>query len=299
MSAERLPLLAAFARVARHGSFTRAAAELGISPSALSQKIRVLEAAIGVRLFYRTTRRVALTEAGQQLLGRVEPALEEISTALQALDEVRGRPTGQLRISAPRSAALHLFAPAIAGFCDAYPDIRLELIASDSMIDIISNGFDAGIRLSERLAQDMVAVPISGPQRIVVVGTPGYLKRRGTPHTPHDLHEHTCISFRYPTSGALYHWEFEKDGSALKIDVNGPLIVDDLDVALAAAREHLGLACAFEHAVRDDLRERRLASVLDDWCPAFPGFFLYYDSRRQIPLKLRVFRDFLQSRLRV
>jgi DNA-binding transcriptional LysR family regulator len=293
---EQLPAVAAFARVAQLASFSKAAATLGVSPSALSQTIRALEARLGIRLLNRTTRRVGVTEAGALFLQRVLPALEQFTAAFSELDALRGTPTGTLRISLPRIAMTTVVAPMLREFCDAYPQIRLELIADDRFVDLISEGFDAGIRLGERLAQDMVAVRATREQRIAVVGSPEYFERHPPPLQPADLHRHRCLRFRF-TSGVIYRWEFGPAGQEFEIDVDGPLICNDNALMQVAAKQGVGLAHLMEDLVREDLASGALVRVLEDWCPPFPGFYLYYPSRAQMPLKLRVLIDFLAARL--
>lgn len=296
MGPEQLPAVAAFARVAQHASFSKAAATLGVSPSALSQTIRALEDRIGMRLLNRTTRRVGVTEAGALFLQRVLPALDQFTAAFTELDELRGRPTGTLRVSLPRIAMTTIVVPLLRDFCGAYPQIRLELIADDRFVDLIGEGFDAGIRLGERLGQDMIAVRATREQRIAVVGSPEYFERHPKPLQPADLHQHRCLRFRF-SSGVIYRWEFGQAGQEFEIDVDGPLICNDNALMQAAAKQGVGLAHLMEDLVREDLARGALIRVLDDWCPPFPGFYLYYPSRAQMPLKLRVLIDFLGARL--
>jgi DNA-binding transcriptional LysR family regulator len=293
---DQLPAVAAFARVAQLASFSKAAATLGISPSALSQTVRGLEARLGIRLLNRTTRRVGVTEAGAVFLQRILPALEQFTTAFSELDELRGRPTGTLRISLPRMAMATIVAPLLRDFCDAYPQIRLDLIADDRFVDLIGEGFDAGIRLGESLALDMIAVRATREQRIAVVGSPEYFRRHPPPLQPTDLHRHGCLRFRF-SSGVTYRWEFGQAGQEFDIDVDGPLICNDNALMLSAAKEGVGLAHLMEDLVREDLRSGALVRVLEDWCPPFPGFYLYYPSRAQMPLKLRALIDFFAARL--
>jgi DNA-binding transcriptional LysR family regulator len=292
---EHLPAVAAFARVAQLASFSKAAAALGVSPSALSQTIRALETRVGIRLLNRTTRRVGVTEAGALFLQRVLPALEQFTTAFSELDELRGKPTGTLRISLPRMAMTTIIVPLLRDFCDAYPQIRLDLIADDRFVDLIGERFDAGIRLGERLAQDMIAVRATREQRMAVVGSPEYFERNPRPLQPPDLHQHRCLRFRF-SSGVIYRWEFGLGGQEFDIDVDGPLICNDNALMQAAAKQGVGLAHLMEDLVREDLASGALVRVLEDWCPPFPGFYLYYPSRAQMPLKLRVLVDFLASR---
>lgn len=295
MSPDLLPALSAFARVAHHASFTRAAEELGVSPSALSQTMRTLEQRLGVRLLDRTTRRVGVTEMGQQLLGGARPALDALAQAVESLDEARDKPAGLLRLNVSRvSAELLLFAH-MGDFADQYPDITLELVCENRMLELIEGGFDAGIRLGESLAQDVVAVPIGGPQRMVTFASPRYLAGRSLPRTPEDLRAHQCLNYRR-TTGSLYRWEYAQDGREFDIELGGPLITNDSEVMLAAARDGAGVACAFEDAVRADFASGRLVPLLESWWPRFPGFYIYYPSRAQMPRKLRVFIEFLQAR---
>src|SRR6202048_4850993 len=284
---EQLPAVAAFARVAQRASFSRAAAALGVSPSALSQTIRALETRLGIRLLNRTTRRVGVTEAGALFLQRILPALEQFTMAGGELDELRGKPTGTLRISLPRTAMTTIVLPLLRDFCDAYPQIRLDLIADDRFVDLIGEGFDAGIRLGERLAQDMIAVPATREQRSAVVGSPEYFERNPRPLQPADLHQHRCLRFRF-SSGVIYRREFGRPGQEFDIDVDGPLICNDNALMQAAAKQGVGLAHLMEDLVREDLTSGALVRVLEDWCPPFPGFYLYYPSRAQMPLELRV-----------
>jgi DNA-binding transcriptional LysR family regulator len=294
---DQLPAVAAFARVAQRTSFTRAAAELGVSPSALSQTVRTLEARLGMRLLNRTTRRVGVTEAGALFLQRVLPALEQLGAAVNELDELRGKPAGTLRITLSHFAMNTIVAPLLGDFCRAYPEIRLELTAEDALVDLVAGGYDAGIRLGERLAQDMIAVRASRAQRIAVAGSPAYFRNNPVPREPADLHEHPCIRFRFAGSGGIYRWEFGHNGEEFELDVDGPLVTNDNRLAVTAAVEGLGLLHMMEDFIRPELASGALVRVLEDWCPPFPGFYLYYPSRAQMPLKLRAFIDFLQARL--
>jgi DNA-binding transcriptional LysR family regulator len=294
---EYLPAVACFARVAEHGSFSKAAAMLGVSPSALSQTIRGLESRLGVRLLNRTTRKVSTTEAGAMLLQRVVPLLAQFSGALSELEELRGKPSGTLRISLPRMALATVVAPLLAQFSERYPQIRLDLIADDRFVDLVGENYDAGIRLGERLAKDMVAVRATDDQRMVVVGSPHYFERHGRPVEPLDLHAHACLRFRF-SSGALYRWEFAQDGKDFEMDVDGPLICNDNSLLVTAARDGVGLLLILEDYVRKELENGQLIRVLENWCPSFPGFYLYYPSRSQMPLKLRALVDFVSSRIK-
>lgn len=293
MNVRDLPNLAALAAVARHRSFARAAAEMGLSRSALSHAVRGLEARLGVRLLNRTTRSVAPTPAGDRVLAELTPALEQIGRALDAANAYRDRPTGQLRLNVPRLGALIVIAPMLAGFLAAHPDVHVELSVDDATLDIVSAGFDAGIRFGERLAADMVAVPVGPPVGFSVVGAPAYLARRPQPVTPEDLAAHACIRQRFHTSGRVFDWEFEKDGRPLTIEVAGPLTVDAPELILFAALEGIGLAYLPTAYVEQHVAGRRLASVLQSWLPPAERLYLYYPSRRHTSAALRAFAGWL------
>ena len=295
MSPELLPAICAFVRVAHHASFTRAAQELGVSPSALSQTVRTLERKLGVRLLDRTTRHVGVTELGRQLLGGVRPALDALAQAVEGVDEARDRPAGLLRVNVSRVAAELLLFPHLGDFADAWPDITLELVCDNRMVDLVEGGFDAGIRLGESLAQDVIGVPVGGPLRMATFAAPRYLKGRTPPRAPQDLRAHRCLTYRL-TTGALYRWEFAHDAGVFDIALPGALICNDNQVLLAAARAGAGIATAFESEVRADFDSGRLVPLLAPWWPDFPGFYLYHPSRAQMPPKLRVFIEFLQAR---
>jgi DNA-binding transcriptional LysR family regulator len=293
--------LRAFRAIAEHGSFTRAAAALDVTASALSQTLRQLETQFGTRLLHRTTRRVGLSEAGHELLRRITPALNELDAAMEALRQHGDRPAGLLRLTVPDVVATSLLDPVLGEFMARWPDVRLDIHVDNGLSDLIAEGFDAGIRLGERLQRDMVAVPVSGPMRSVVVGSPGYFARHGRPRQPRDLEAHDCINFRQVSSRALYRWEFAYKGGPRKgrwfeIAVNGRLTVNNVPLAVRAACDGAGLACVLEPFAREALVDGRLESVLDDWLPPFEGFYLYYPSRIQVPPKLRVFIDFLRER---
>lgn len=294
LSPELLPAIAAFARVAHHSSFTKAAGELGISPSALSQTMRMLEKRLGVRLLDRTTRRVGATEIGAQFLRDAQPALAALASAIDGVTELRDQPAGLLRLNVSRTAADILVMPHLVSFLEAYPDITVELQCDNSLVDIVGGGFDAGIRLGEYLAQDVVAVALGARQRIATVAAPRYLAGRDLPRKPEDLRSHRCINVRLP--GGLYRWEFSHKGRDLEIAVDGPIITNDGDILLQAVRAGAGIACAFEVQVRDDIAAGRLVPLLAAWWPSFPGFYLYHSSRLHVPRKLRVFIDFMQER---
>ncbi len=273
--------LHAFAAVATARSFTRAAAQLGVSPSALSQTIRGLEARIGLRLLARTTRSVAPTEAGERLLRTLGPALEEIGATLAALGELRDRPSGTIRITTAAHAAETVLWPALEALLPAHPAITVEVHLDDALTDLVAGRYDAGIRLGELVDRDMVAVRIGPPLRLAVVGSPAYFATRPRPLLPQDLAAHACVNIRLPTFGALYAWEFEKEGRPIRVQVAGPLVVNSGAPLRRAALAGLGLACTFEDVVAADVQAGRLVRVLEDWCPPFPGYHLYYPSRRQ------------------
>lgn len=288
--------LRAFAAVAEHGNFARAAARLGISASALSQTIRTLEERMGIRLLNRTTRSVAPSEAGQRLLARLLPALADLDQAVADVAALRDKPAGLLRINAPRVAIVHRLAPLIAPFHAAYPDIVMDIIVDDKLSDIVADRFDAGIRLGEMVEKDMVSVKLGGEMRLVVVASPDYIARHGLPDTPRDLRDHSCVVSRWPTDGSLYHWEFERGDEKLEVAVSGPLSTTDNDLMLRAVLDGVGIGYLFDYHVAEHITAGRLVSMLDDWTPPFPGFHLYYPSRRQMPPPLRAFVDFVGRR---
>ena len=281
MSQTDLNDLQAFRAVATERSFTRAAAQLGVSPSALSQTLRGLEARLGLRLLTRTTRSVAPTEAGERLLETLGPALDEIEATLGALSEFRDKPSGTIRITAAEHAADTVLWPALERLLPVYPDIRVEVHVDNTLADLVAGRFDAGIRIGELVGKDMVAVRIGPDLRMAVVGAPAYLARRPPPRTPQDLTGHACINLRLPTHGGIHAWEFEKDGREVRVHVEGPLVFNVAPPLLRGALAGLGLACVFEDQVGAYLAEGRLVRVLADWCPPFPGYHLYYPSRRQ------------------
>jgi DNA-binding transcriptional LysR family regulator len=273
--------LHAFLAVARERSFTRAAAQLGVSQSALSQTLRGLEARLGLRLLTRTTRSVSPTEAGERLLRSVGPRLEEIDAELAALSELREKPAGTIRITAHDHAVRSVLWPALAKLLPDYPDIRIELVIDYGLTDIAAERYDAGVRIGELVAKDMVAVRIGPDMRMAVVGAPAYFATRGRPKLPQDLTGHACINLRLPTHGGLYAWEFEKAGRELRVRVEGQLVFNATTPMLDAALEGFGLAYLPEDEVQVHLAEGRLVRVLGDWCPPYPGYHLYYPSRRQ------------------
>lgn len=295
MSRVDLDALDSFAAIARHGSFRRAAQARGVSASTLSQALRDLEAGLGLRLLNRTTRSVALTEAGRSLLARLQPALGEIAAAVEETRAAQSAPSGPLRINAPEPAIELVLAPLAAAFMAAYPDVRLEVVAQSALVDIVANGFDAGVRWGESLALDMVAVPLSGPQRYVVVASPAAIARYGTPQHPRDLL--TCPGLRVRfASGAEHPWEFERNGETLRLAPTGPLVSNSIALLMRAALDGAGFLMTFEGYAAPHLASGALVSVLDDWSETFPGPFLYYPSRRNLPSALRAFVDFVQAR---
>jgi DNA-binding transcriptional LysR family regulator len=286
--------LRAFAAVAEHASFTRAAAQLGLSPSALSQTIRELEERLGVRLINRTTRSVAPSEAGARLLARLLPVLADLDQALADIRALRDVPSGLLRINASRIAAIQHLAPLVGPFLHTYPDITLDIVVDDRLVDIVAGRFDAGVRLGEMVEKDMVAVKLGGDMEMMVVAAPAYLDRFGIPANPRDLQYHRCINFRWPTHGDLYRWEFEQGAEKLEVSVEGPLVVTEPEIAARAVLDGVGIGYLFDHQVRPYVAAGRMVHLLKDWTPAFPGFYLYYPSRRQMPPALRAFIDFLR-----
>ena len=293
MTLPRLSELSIFVEVAERRSFARAAAALGLSPSAASHAVRELEARLGVRLFQRTTRSVTPTEAGAELLHRLKPALAGVDEALAGVAEWQGRPRGTLRINMPR-AARRLVAPVVARYLDRNPEMRLEIECEDKVIDIVAEGFDAGVRFDERLPLDMIAVPIPGTLRFAVVASPDYLARHGPPEGPGDLSGHRCIRRRF--SGAnFYRWELERGDEAFQVEVDGPFAANDDLLALEAAADGVGLALTFEDMAAPWLASGRLVRVLEDWCPPFPAPRLYYPSRRHLTPGLRAFIRLLRE----
>ena len=297
MRREQLVDLNAFVVVAEEQSFTRAAAKLGTSQSALSYTVRRLEERLGVRLLVRTTRRVAPTEAGEKLFGTLRPALDDIGSRLAELTKVRDKPAGTLRITAGEHAAETVMWPALAKLAPEYPDVQVELVVDQGLTDIVLERYDAGIRLGEQLAKDMVAVRIGPDMRMVVVGAPSYLADRPLPQTPHDLTGYDCINMRLPTYGGLYVWEFAKGGRDLKVRVEGQLIFNTGTLRLKAALAGLGLAFLMEDLVAEHIADGRLVPLLTDWCPPFSGYHLYYPSRRQPSPAFAVLVDALRHRV--
>lgn len=279
MLTDDLADLAVFAAVAEARSFTRAAAKLGRTQSALSQAVLRLEERLKLRLLTRTTRSVAPTPAGEQLLATLRPALGEIEARIEALGELRERPSGSLRLTAGRHAAETVLWPALLRLAERHPDIRVEVAIDSALTDIVTERFDAGVRLGEQVARDMVAVRVGPDLRMAVVGSPGYFARHGTPETPHDLTRHRCGNIRLRTAGGLYAWEFERDGRVVNVHVDGPLVVNDMRLLVEAAVQGTVLAMVMEDMVAPMIADGRLVRALADWSPPFSGYHLYYPSR--------------------
>jgi DNA-binding transcriptional LysR family regulator len=288
--------LRALIAVGQERSFTKAAAKLGVSQSALSQTVRELEERLGVRLLTRTTRSVSPTEAGERLLHTVGPRLEEIEAELEALSELREKPAGTIRITTGEHAAEAILWPALAKLLPHYPDVKVELTIDYGLIDIVAERYDAGVRLGEQVARDMIAVRIGPDMRMVVIGAPSYFARRPKPSKPQDLTAHDCINIRLPTYGGLYAWEFEKRGRELKVRVEGQLVFNNIFLRLNAALAGFGLAYLPEDQVQTHLADGRLIRVLADWCPPFSGYHLYYPSRRQATPAFALLVDALRYR---
>lgn len=281
MRQDRLADLEAFRIVAEERSFTRAAARLDVSPSALSHAMTTLETRLGLRLLARTTRSVAPTPAGQRLLATLAPRLDEIHAELAALADLRDRPSGLIRLNASDHAADTVLMPRLAPFLAAHPQVRVEITLDQALTDIVAEGFDAGIRLGEQVDRDMVAVRIGPDIRLIVVGAPSYLDRHPVPVHPQDLTRHTCLNLRLATHGDLYAWEFAREGRALKVRVDGPLTLNRTAQIVTAARAGMGLAFVPEDRVTEDIAAGRLRAVLGDWCPPLSGHHLYYPGRRR------------------
>lgn len=296
MASENYNDLAAFVTVAREQSFTKAAVKLGVSQSALSQTIRSLEERLGMRLLTRTTRRVSPTASGERLLQTAGPRFEEIQSELAALREMRDRPTGTVRITAGEHAAISVLAPALERFLPDNPDVTVEIIVDYGLTDIVAERFDAGVRLGEQVAKDMIAVPIGPDVRMAVVASPAYLGHNPRPETPQELTTHNCINMRLPTHDNIFAWEFEKDGRELRVRVEGQLVFNNLAMRREAALRGLGLAYMPEDQVKDNLAEGTLVRVLEDWCSPFAGYHLYYPNRRHPSPAFAVVVDALRLR---
>jgi DNA-binding transcriptional LysR family regulator len=288
--------LLAFLAVARERSFTRAAEHLGVTQSALSHTIRGLETRLGLRLLARSTRSVSPTDAGERLLRNIGPRFDEIDAELAALTELRGKPAGTIRITATEHAGHSILWPKLARFLPAYPEITVEICIDNSLTDIVAKRYDAGVRLGEQVAKDMIAVPIGPPARMAVVGSPAYFAKRSPPKRPQDLARHECINLRLPTYGGLYAWEFERGGRELKVRVEGQLVFNGARQVLTAALAGFGLAYVPEDLAEPHLARGDLHRALDDWCEPFPGYHLYYASRRQSSSAFALVVDALRHR---
>ena len=275
--------LAAFAVVAEQGSFTRAAAELGMSQSALSHAMKALEERLGVRLLSRTTRSVSTTEAGETLLRSVRPALDEIASGVDAVGALGGKPSGTVRITATKHAVSSVVMPALPGFLASHPGIRVDLIIDDNLTDIVANRIDAGIRFGDIVEKDMIAIRIGPDIRMAVVGAPSYFADHPVPRTPRELSGHRCMNYRHVRSGGLYAWDFEDKGRPFQVRVDGPLMFNNADLIRDAALSGHGLAYVYNDEVAGDIKAGRLKRILEKWCPTFPGYYLYHPSRRQTP----------------
>jgi DNA-binding transcriptional LysR family regulator len=297
MAKANLNDLAAFLAVARERSFTRAAARLGVSQSALSHTLRQLEARLGLRLLTRSTRSVAPTEAGERLLNTIGPRIEEIETELDALSELRDKPAGMIRITTGEHAANTVLWPKLEKFLPKYPDIQIELTVEYGLTDIVAGRYDAGVRYGEQVGKDMIAVRIAPDMRFLAAATPSYFAKHGMPKKPQDLVGHACINMRLPTYGGLYAWEFEKNGRELKVRVEGQLVLNTTSQILTAALAGFGIAFLPEDLMAPHIAKRRLKPVLQDWCPPFPGYHLYYPSRRQSSPAFALLVDALRYRV--
>lgn len=285
-----------FFAVAREQSFTKAAAKLGVSQSALSHTIKLLGERLNTRLLTRTTRSVAATEMGEKIIACLEPRLADLDHELKAIIQLNGEASGNIRISTPEHATHSLLWPKLKPFLRAYPDINVELVVDNGFVDIVDGRFDAGVRLGESVDKDMVAVRIGPDMRLAIVGSPDYFEIYGVPQTPHDLQHHRCINMRLPTAGGLYHWEFEKGGKSLRVRVDGQLILNLLCERIDAAQSGFGVACVPEDMIQQAVKSGELVQVLSDWCPTFSGYYLYYPSRKQHPPAFALLIDALRYR---
>jgi DNA-binding transcriptional LysR family regulator len=286
--------LSAFVAVAEHRNFTKAAAQLGISPSSLSQAIRSFEERLGVRLLNRTTRSVALTEVGERLLAEAQPVLDGIDKAIGAVNSFRDKPIGSLRLNVSRPAATAMIASLLPRFLATYPEIKLEMIVDDTHTDIVGGRFDAGIRIGERIAKDMIAVRLLDAFRVIAVASPEYLSRHPRPVTPEELHDHCCVRLRWDWDGSIQPWIFENAGRRLEIPVDGRLVLNDMYLVTNAVLDGVGIGYISEPIIQAQLADGKLIPLLGDWCGHLSGVFLYYPSRRQVPGPLRAFIDFMR-----
>jgi DNA-binding transcriptional LysR family regulator len=287
--------LTAFVAIADQRSFRAAASRLGVTPSALSHSMRQMEERLGVRLLHRTTRSVSVTDAGRRLLDRLRPAIDQISGALENLDQERLHPMGRLRIYAIHTSAVAVIAPVWQRFLSTYPEIHLELQVGEAPVDIVAKGFDAGIGPRDRAAADLIAVRVMAPMKVAVVASPSYFEGRRRPATPDDLVDHDCVQYRRHADGAVFEWPFERSGKSRKLSVNGRVMVNDPDLAIRAALDGLGISYTIEALADPFLRSGQLVRVLKDWSPSFEGLFLYYPGHRQVPAALRAFIDMIRA----
>jgi DNA-binding transcriptional LysR family regulator len=287
--------LTAFITVAEHLSFRAAAARLGVTPSALSHTMRQLEDRVGVRLLNRTTRSVSLTDAGRRLLERLQPAIDQVTGALEDLNREREKPFGRLRIHANHTAATAVIAPVWERFLTTYPDVHLEVSVDEASVDLVAMGFDAGIGPRDRAAADMIAVRVIGPVKVAIVGAPSYFAQRAPPRTPADLASHTCVEYRRFADKSVLKWDFEKNGQSREISVEGRVMVNNPELAVRAALDGLGIAYTLESLADVFLRSGQLVRVLEDWSPSLQGLFLFYPGRRQVPSALRALIDMIKA----
>lgn len=280
--------------IVRHASFRAASDELGVSASTLSHMMRTLEERLGVRLFNRTTRSVAPTEAGTKLFRQLTPVITDLDSILADITTLGSRPSGRLRINTSEAAAMALMATVIPRFVARYPDVELDLVTEGRFVDIVAEGFDAGVRLGEALPQDMIGIAFGGDSQFIVVASPTYLQEFGTPNVPEDLARHRCIRFKMP-SGKMYRWEFERHDQSLRVDVEGPVTIDNMNLMVEAAAKGLGIAYVLSSIARNAIASGSLVTLLEDWTPPFPGQFLYYPSRRLVPPPLRAFIDIIRE----
>lgn len=294
MENTELSELAVFAAVARHRSFRQAATERGTTASAISHSIRNLETRVGIRLFHRTTRSVSMTDAGEMLFSRLEPALTDMRAAVDALNSFRATPFGTIRLNVPNSLALYMLRDVMPDLLAQNPGLKLEVVATDSLVDIVEGGFDAGIRPGERLSQDMIAVRIKSRFRFTVVGSPSYFERHPAPRTPHELKTHDCIRYAFP-SGTLFHWEFAQAGVAIQVEVDGPLTLDSQELMVEAAAQGVGLAYVWEDRAAPYIADGRLQYCLEDWCTSEENFFLYFPSRKHQSAGLRALIEAIKA----
>ncbi|NYE30350.1 DNA-binding transcriptional LysR family regulator [Rhodanobacter sp. K2T2] len=286
--------LTAFAAIVSHRSFRKAADELGVAPSTLSHMMRTLEASMGVRLLHRTTRSVSATEAGERLVARLQPVLRDLDLALAEVDDFRDRPSGTLRINTSEIAARLLLQQVVPTFLTRHPQMKLDLVTEGRLVDIVADGYDAGIRLGEAIPQDMIGVRFGGPVRFVAVASPNYFASRKKPKTPDDLKQHECIRFRL-ASGKMFRWEFAKRAQEITVDVPGALTLDHVELMAEAAAKGLGIAYVSAHSAAPWIERGDLVTVLDDWCPSIPGLFLYYPGHRHVPPGLKAFIAVLKA----